>query len=518
MPRVSNIESFHSDLHPGFQHVHSMDLGEVLGSGSFGDVYVCDSINGSPPPLPQVVKILRDDGTGSCRQGFDTIRKLQQQIIENNVQRTAAGRPRLESLPALRALPQLSFLGEMNGRQVLGYSATRLDTQDYVPFDAIAEEPDPERVREYLALTFDESMLLAAEMAEGFQALSEMSFIHADINALNLLLDIERCHIAIIDYDSGAVRGDQPTTHGKRGHWMAPEINEGITNKIDDLTDRWSVFVGIHYLLFLAPPLFFFNGSATSDPVRSYLRDCQWPNIPSDHPLFNPEAASDYSQYLQCFGELPEGVRKELSSTFNEGFFNPLARTSYQQWASTLRAAIHGPEILSFKASPDSVVASVPTLLSWSVSDAYEVSLDNGIGMVVSVASEGSREVYPTQTCIYTLTARTRHGESVSQRLTVFVWPFPELRSIQIPTCSVEQRFSLSVLPSSLPDINLPINVDVGIHISQPFFRPKVTAEIESARARMPKSFPGLQRNGKKPLLVIFNQLKARIIELAGAT
>ncbi len=513
MPKVSNIESFHSELHPGFQHIHAMNLGDVLWSGSFGDVYVCDSVNGSPAPLPQVVKILRDNGTDGCRRGFDTIRKLQQQIIENNAQRIAARRPRLESLPALRALPQFSFLGEMNGRQVLGYSATRLDTEGYVSFDKIVEEPE---LRDhYLTLTFGESMLLAAEMAEGFQALSEMSFVHADINAPNLLVDIERCHIAIIDYDSGAVKDDLPTTRGKQGDWMAPEINEGITTKIDHLTDRWAIFVSIHYLLFLAPPLFFFEDHVTRDSVKLYLRDCQWPIIPLDHQLFNQKAASDYSQYLQVFGELPEEVRNELSSTLNEGFLNPLGRTSCQQWALVLRAAIRGPEVLSFMASRGSVLASLPTVLSWSVSDAYKVSLDNGIGVV---DSESSLEVYPVQTCIYTLTARTRHGESISQRLTVFVWPFPELRSIQIPTCSIEQRFSLSILPSPLPSINVPIHVDVGIHISEPSFRTQATVEIESARVRAPRRFPGLKPNEKRSLIAVFNQLKTKIADLAGAT
>jgi serine/threonine protein kinase len=515
MPKVSNIESFHSDLHPGFQHVHSMDLGEVLGAGSFGEVYVCDSINGSPPSLPQVVKILRDDGTDAYRRGFDTIRKLQQQILESNAQRTAAGRPRLESLPALQALPQFSFLGEMNGRQVLGYSATRLDTEGYVSFAEIIEEPDSEPAARYLTLTFTESMVLAAEMVEGFQALSEMSFVHADINAPNLLVDIERCHLAIIDYDSGAMDGGSPTTRGKQGDWMALEINEDITAKVDHLTDRWSVFVGIHYLLFLYPPLFFFNTHITSDSVRTYLRDCQWPNIPLDHPLFNPEVASAYSQYFQFFDELPGEIKKELSSTLNEGFFNPSARTSFQQWASILRAAIRGPEILSFEASPGSVVASIPTLLAWSVSSAYEVSLDHGIG---EVAAEDSREVYPTQTCVYTLTARTRHGESVSRRLTVFVWPFPELRSMRIPTCSVEQRFSLSVLPAPLPKIDLPVHVDVGIHINQPSFRTEAAAEIESARTRAPRRFPGLQLSGRKTFAGIFHQLKNKIVDMTGAT
>jgi serine/threonine protein kinase len=520
MLTVFNIVSFHSGLHNGFRHVHTMELKEpVLASGNFGDVYVCANINGAVPVLPQAVKILRDDGSGNAQRGFDTIHKLQQQILDSNARRAAARQPSLQSLPALNALPQFSFIGEMDGRQVFGYSATFLNTDDYIPFDQIVGmAPQTEYFERYSALSIDERILLAAEMAEGFQALSEMMFVHADINAPNLLIDIERCHLTIIDYDSGAVMDDKPTTFGKQDLWLAPEINDQLaqqstTIKIDGLTDRWAVFIGIHYLLFLGHPLFFFNTYISSKSAGIYLQDNRWPHIAPDHPFFDQQKESLYNDYLYDLSDLPKPLQKEFSVSMNEGFSQPGMRTSCEQWVLTLRASLRGPEIAYFTMDQESIVAGMSTRLSWAVSRAHQVFIDNGIG---EVDGEGALDLYPAQTLIYTLTARTRHGECASRCVTVRVWPVPVLRSIQVPSCTIDQRVYLRVLPSNPLHIYIPVTLNLGVRVTEPSLENNALSGAEAAWARMPIPFPSLQPRREARLTAVFNQLKSRLIERIG--
>jgi uncharacterized protein YkwD/chitodextrinase len=76
-----------------------------------------------------------------------------------------------------------------------------------------------------------------------------------------------------------------------------------------------------------------------------------------------------------------------------------------------------GPTIASFTATPSSVAAGQSTSLSWSVSGASSVAIDNGVGDVSTVTS---KTVFPSQTTTYTLTATNSAGSSVS-RVTVTV-------------------------------------------------------------------------------------------------
>ncbi|MEA2604067.1 MAG: hypothetical protein QOF89_5059 [Acidobacteriota bacterium] len=496
MPTIVNIDSVHSGLHPGFEHIHTMEIREpALGSGSFGAVYECVSINGASPSSPQVIKILRDNGFDSAGKGFRTIRKLQKKIVENNKQRSAAKQPRLESLPALQALPQFSFLGEMDNRQVLGYAANHLDVGDYIPFDTILEEEDHRD--SYSTLSMEDRIVLATELVEGFQALAEMSFIHADVNAPNLLVNIRDCHLAIIDYDSGAVMDDQddkPSTFGKNDDWLAPEIRDQmrpqagqvITVKVDLFTDTWSVFVGIHHLLFLFHPLFFLN-VLTSNSVKSYLKDNRWPHITTDHPLFEKQQEILYRYYCEDLNDLPEELQKRFAVTINQGFLVPSQRTSYQQWRWTLRAALRGPEIAYFIADYESVVTGMPARLSWSVSGAHRMLIDNGIG---KVDPEGSLELFPTETRRYTLTAQARLGEPVSRCVVIRVWPVPVLSSLQVPTCQIQQRVTLRAPRTPPPQIHLPVKLNLGVQIKQPALKSGTREWFRKARARLSKSLP----------------------------
>ena len=75
------------------------------------------------------------------------------------------------------------------------------------------------------------------------------------------------------------------------------------------------------------------------------------------------------------------------------------------------------PIINSFSASPTTITAGESSTLSWSVTDATSVTIDNAIG---SVALTGTTTVNPTTTTTYTLTATNSAG-SVTATTTVTV-------------------------------------------------------------------------------------------------
>ena len=75
------------------------------------------------------------------------------------------------------------------------------------------------------------------------------------------------------------------------------------------------------------------------------------------------------------------------------------------------------PTIASFTASPSTITAGQSATLSWSVSGAAGLQIDNGIGDVSSLKTKG---VTPSQTTTYTLTATNSSGSS-SSHVTVTV-------------------------------------------------------------------------------------------------
>jgi hypothetical protein len=69
------------------------------------------------------------------------------------------------------------------------------------------------------------------------------------------------------------------------------------------------------------------------------------------------------------------------------------------------------PVIESFNASPASISAGESSSLSWTVSGATQVTIDQGIG---NVALTGSRTVSPASTTVYTMTATNSSGSATA--------------------------------------------------------------------------------------------------------
>jgi peptidoglycan-associated lipoprotein len=84
---------------------------------------------------------------------------------------------------------------------------------------------------------------------------------------------------------------------------------------------------------------------------------------------------------------------------------------------------IDRPVINSFTAEPSTIERGGSSTLSWSISNATDMTINSGIG---AVQSQGQRQVFPTGTTAYTLTARGPGGnDSRSVTVTVSTPPPP---------------------------------------------------------------------------------------------
>ena len=69
-----------------------------------------------------------------------------------------------------------------------------------------------------------------------------------------------------------------------------------------------------------------------------------------------------------------------------------------------LRPEPQAARINSFTAEPQTIQRGQSATLSWSVANATDISIDQGLG---AVAANGTRQVFPANTTTYPLTARS---------------------------------------------------------------------------------------------------------------
>lgn len=102
------------------------------------------------------------------------------------------------------------------------------------------------------------------------------------------------------------------------------------------------------------------------------------------------------------------------------------------------------PGITSFTAEPTTIQRGQSAMLRWSVTGATSVSIDNGIG---TVSASGTRQVFPSATTRYTLTATSAAG-STSANANVTVSdppPPPPPPAPKAPAKSLTERLSSEV-------------------------------------------------------------------------
>lgn len=424
-----------SKLNQEFDNVTSIVTEKTpFARGGFGEIYFCTEINNKPNQAQQVIKILIDNGTGSDTRSFETLVRLQEEIIKYNIKLKQNNQKSLEEINALWALPQFSFKGTINGKSVIGYSANYLD-KNWYEFDNIfnhANQSFRKQLRNsFYNLTIDHRLKMAHDLAEGFTHLGNMNFIYADLNPQNFFVNQKEGKLCLIDYEGGAVN-DAPETYGKPGEWLAPEIQEQLRIgksfiTVDLNTDTWAVAIAIHFILFPFHPLFFLKVRGRNE-MSEYLNNYQYPNIDTSHQNFRELAT--YNWYLKSLkNSIPGSVVKAFADTINNGYNNRNKRLSYKQWMRALKDLMHPPVISGFSSSSNIILKGTSVNLSWQIDGTIgKLTLNNGIG---DITGKTSLQVSPTVSSVYILTAENSFGR-VTEELKVSVLPKPVIKSFSV--------------------------------------------------------------------------------------
>ena len=142
------------------------------------------------------------------------------------------------------------------------------------------------------------------------------------------------------------------------------------------------------------------------------------------------------------------------------------------------------PSITYFIATPFEIVVGSPSNLTWSVTNATKVEIDQGIGVVE--AQLDNRMVTPTSSTTYTLTATNDDGEKTASVTVTVVLPKTGLTVITIPEIPIliyhpdpndndlishyHSQFTLTVMETDGVGGNVLIYLYVGSRYTGPFF------------------------------------------------
>lgn len=481
MKKIQINSGLSSGLRSDFNLINTIEIEDrPFAVGGFGEVYHCTSINENAPFTKQVVKLFIDNSKGSAEHNFTTTQRLQKKVEkENQKLLSQQGKTLIELFPAFKGLPQYSFRGNLNGKTVIGFTSDDLVSLGFTDFEHFLQ--DANLLTQYQNFPIERKMLIAFQLVSAFKVLENFHFIHADLKPGALFINLNSAEIAIIDYDSGVITenvNDEPLTWGAANDWVAPEIWEqqstiqsGDKIKVDIYSDRWSVAIGVHYLMTTFHPLFYLTELSPRIAKQYFTPQNQWPFVNKTAPYFQKANEAIYDQYLPWVNSvIPKVVKDKLSHTINFGYKNPVARTSYSDWKIALQAIQEPPKIKFFKSDKSAVINSMDVELIWEIENAHTITIDNGIGQVPNT---GSIKNKPERDTKYKISAIGYFGQ-VADEIEIRVFPTPVLESLKVPIPDFQSRLNLSRIKISSPQIDVSINLNSNYSDKPKFTEPSI--------------------------------------------
>ncbi|NOU17732.1 MAG: serine/threonine protein kinase [Bacteroidales bacterium] len=416
MQTIKVKSALSTELLVEFDVIKTIEISDTIisgGEGGFGKVYKCYTVNNSVCSVDQLIKILTPN-RDIHRKGYETIQKLQKKLkIKNQEVRQNGTDSIIKEYSALKAVPQFSFIGMLNGEEVYGYSANNLNSLGFISFSEALDKSIIQHVG------FDIKIPMIYHLIKAFDFLSSIFYIHADLKEDALFLNISTKECVIIDFDSGAVAdssNDQPTTLGSFQDWLAPEIMGQFGKSIREQqeinvnlnSDRWSITVAIFYLICSSHPFFMLKDTGL-DTIKNYFLKYRWPYIDPNEDYFNKDNESFYNQFVSWYKQnISVEIKKIFETTFNDGYSNPAMRSLYGSWKYALQKIQNPPQIGVFASDKKIRINSDPVKLHWIVKYEEELILQPGN---INVTGMDSYNVSPVTDTFYSLIAKNYCGE-----------------------------------------------------------------------------------------------------------
>lgn len=422
-------------IHSVYNSIVSIEIDNApFGGGNFGDVYNCISINGNAINTPQVIKVYKESFPGSADDNAQTIIRLQNKIEKLNNELKANGKKIFVEYPALKGIPQFSFEGTLNGKSVKGFSADNLTSFGFEEFEKILSTP--KLLEKFYDIPIERKIYFAYQLASAFKKLDEFKYIHADLKEGAIFLNLNTHELAIIDYDSGVITensNDKPNTWGAIGDWVAPEIYEqlgkikhGEKINVDIFTDRWSVAIGINYLISGIHPTFFLKNQGTIYYPMYFSNNNKWPNVDTNAPYMKIGSASVYEQYINFLNtKIPPQIKEKMANTINFGYKNPVARTSYHEWQTVLQSIQKPPIVKFLTVTKKEIIVGENIVFAWSAENTVSVEID-GVGVFGSI---DKKSIKPTKSASYKIIFKGYYGV-ITEEIAINVTPAPKFKEL----------------------------------------------------------------------------------------
>lgn len=414
-----------------------------VGSGSGGAIFRVVTVDGHPCDGLLVKR--HDGGPGVApEQNAAVLAALHEAIM---------AAPDVAAGERLIAVPFWVGSAEWGGQERIVSLVVDLVHLGYEPLDDAFEGSN---LQAWVKRPLEDRILLAIDAVEELGACEHIGLIHADVNPANLFVNHTTGQCALIDFDSGWVPGapgDRPLVWGKPDGFVAPEVRSG--GKIDPslvgvMTERWSLGILLHHLLFGRSPFFFLlEGSDVA--IAAYLRRFSWPDIDQYSDLINQRNRSYYNWYVQELAELPTAAVETFRTFAEDGSLRPVERPGATEWVDALRSAIGPPGFASVGVSADFCASGQPVRVTWDAPGASEVRVEGEAGLPPS----GQLDVVLTRSGPIHLLAANAQGTDtyVTNRVTVIRVPEMHTKDPAIPEVSGVTPPRVSV---SLPQVKVP--------------------------------------------------------------
>lgn len=450
MEQIQINKFVNTGIYSEYNSIISIEIEDKpFAEGGFGEVYNCISINGNAIKTPQVIKIYKENFPGSADDNAQTIVRLQEKLNQLNVDLKSKGKSLFIEYPAFKGIPQFSFEGFLNGQKVKGFSSDNLTRLGFDEFENILS--DNKLLDKFYNIPVERRIYFAFQLASAFKVLEEFKYIHADLKEGAIFLNLSTHELAIIDYDSGVITentNDKPKTWGTIGDWVAPEIFEQLSKikngekiQVDFFTDRWSVAIGINYLISGVHPLFFLKNIGTVTTELYFRNQNHWPEAVTNSIYFKKGCDNDYNGYIDFLNtNIPQQIKEKMATTINFGYKNPVARTSYSSWEKALQSIQKPPIVKFLSITKKEIIQGENIVFAWNVENAVSVEIEN-IGTFSPI---DRKSIKPDKSCTYIIKFKGYYGELV-EKINVKVTPAPFFKIVEVENTKIKKGNSTSL-------------------------------------------------------------------------